>query len=1227
MKKLLVAICILAVVASLLTACGIFGQPEQPGNQENPGNQETPGNQEPPGGEEQPGTQGKPEEEVKIYNISFVDHDGTEVHTATFKEGEEIVFSAENPSREADAQYTYQFIGWANEDGIVLAQLPAATKDAQFTAYYNKTVNSYNVVFMNGEESLQSETLEYGAEVLYNGEAPTTPADAQYTYVFSGWTDGENNYLADEALPTVTGDVTYTALFSSTLNSYTITWNILGEESTAVFNYGETAVYEGTPEKPATVQYSYTFIGWARAEDGEVLAADEMTVLLDDTYYAVFSATVNSYLVSFVDENDNLLFSESVEYGANPEFKGTLPTLENNAQYSYEYLGWVVGDAVYSFEDRLPKVTGEITFKLKLETTVNEYKVTWIVEGQSTEKVLAYGATPEFKGTPAKDSTAEYEYSFLGWSLTEGGEIIEIPTVTADATYYAVFEAVKNQYEVKFVDADGNELYKATVNYGESVSYSGELPVKEATAQYSYIPMWQLGDATYGADESFVVTGAATYVLGYTEQINKYTITISYEGVPGGAAPETKTVTLDYGTAYDKANTESPAVEGYAPNYYWFAGILTENVNYTVKYSLVDVWDGTTATAFASGTGTAEDPYIIMTGAQLAYLGSIAPADTAGKYYKLGSSLDLSAHNWTPISYRGSATNYTWTFFQGHFDGAGYTINFVIDQPKGRGFGLFQNLGATSSLKNLTLTGSVTCMDRAGAAGYQAQAGSVIENVINYTNVNTPTTTGDIWVGGIIGTSGATIRNCENYGSVTAKGKMVGGIAGKASTLIENCVNYGFVSTANTLCGGITGQSTKNTVIKSCVNYGTVTTTSSRCGGIVGETTTSTIHNCTNYGTITGVDTTSGIGGNMTSSTIISLCTNYGSVNGAGAQVAGITSYIGAGSKVLGCVNYGTITNTSSDTAGIQGTNKGYVGDYIAEDGTVYHCINYGSVTGVGTRTGGIVGNTGAGITENCINYGTITGTSAVGGIAGQTASSSTTQLCINHGQVNGSGENVAGISGYVGAGSNVLGCANHGDVNSTSLDVGGIAGENQGYVGGYADAEGNITKTVNYGNIYSTSSNVGGITGYNFKVSATTADAENYGYISGNASYIGGCIGRNVGGTASNLTNYGEVTALRAAEEVGTGIGGVIGSNQESSVASNLTNHGTVIGYTQVGGVSGYQGAGSSIDVAVNNGKVYGYTDQVGQIVGYNNAPDETTNVTENGSAEVVVEGEEAEE
>ena len=48
-----------------------------------------------------------------------------------------------------------------------------------------------------------------------------------------------------------------------------------------------------------------------------------------------------------------------------------------------------------------------------------------------------------------------------------------------------------------------------------------------------------------------------------------------------------------------------------------------------------DTWDGSVATAFAGGTGAAEDPYQISSGAELAYLASaVNSGESYGERYR-----------------------------------------------------------------------------------------------------------------------------------------------------------------------------------------------------------------------------------------------------------------------------------------------------------------------------------------------------------------------------------------------------------------------------------------------------------------------------------------------------------------------------------------------------------------------------------------------------------------
>ncbi|MBR4721343.1 MAG: hypothetical protein IK057_06235, partial [Clostridia bacterium] len=57
-----------------------------------------------------------------------------------------------------------------------------------------------------------------------------------------------------------------------------------------------------------------------------------------------------------------------------------------------------------------------------------------------------------------------------------------------------------------------------------------------------------------------------------------------------------------------------------------------------------DVWDGSIADGFESGTGTESDPYIIKTASQLAYLAQSVNSGTTyeGQYIKLANDIVLN---------------------------------------------------------------------------------------------------------------------------------------------------------------------------------------------------------------------------------------------------------------------------------------------------------------------------------------------------------------------------------------------------------------------------------------------------------------------------------------------------------------------------------------------------------------------------------------------------------
>ena len=142
------------------------------------------------------------------------------------------------------------------------------------------------------------------------------------------------------------------------------------------------------------------------------------------------------------------------------------------------------------------------------------------------------GVDPTTNGTiskPTKTSTAQYSYTFAGWSLTSGGSAAAtaLKSVTADRYVYAAFSATVRTYTVKFYN--GSKLLQTNENipYGSSVTYNGNTPV---ITTEDYVEDWEftgwspeptniVGETNCYAQYSYI--GSITRKL-LTEDMYKY---------------------------------------------------------------------------------------------------------------------------------------------------------------------------------------------------------------------------------------------------------------------------------------------------------------------------------------------------------------------------------------------------------------------------------------------------------------------------------------------------------------------------------------------------------------------------------------------------------------------------------------------------------------------------------------------------------------------------------
>ena len=181
------------------------------------------------------------------------------------------------------------------------------------------------------------------------------------------------------------------------------------------------------------------------------------------------------------------------------------------------------------------------------------YTVTWknwdgsVLE---TDENVAKGSTPTYDGeAPAKAADAQNTYTFAAWddgTTTYVLGVDDLPAVTADVTYTAVFTAETNTYKVTWKNWDGNELkVDENVPYGTVPEYEGTDPTKPNDENYTYtFAGW--------TPEVVAVAGDAEYtaVFNAVENVGKTGLDGDYYYINGVKVGSYYGLVMDNGNYY-----------------------------------------------------------------------------------------------------------------------------------------------------------------------------------------------------------------------------------------------------------------------------------------------------------------------------------------------------------------------------------------------------------------------------------------------------------------------------------------------------------------------------------------------------------------------------------------------------------------------------------------------------------------------------------------------------
>ena len=387
------------------------------------------------------------------HSVTFVDCDGTVLSAQSVAHGSAAI-EPTAPEREG-----YAFIGWDKDFSNV-------TEDMTVTAQYS--ANSYSITYtINGEE-YTAQTYEFGAAV----SAPEYTVPEGHT--FSGWDIPETmpaeNLVLDAAL---------------TVNSYTITYTINGEEYTAqTYEFGAAV---SAPEY--TVPEGHTFSGW---DIPETMPAENL--VLDA------ALTVNSYTITYTINGEEYT-AQTYEFGA------AVSAPEYTVPEGHTFSGWDI-----------PETMPAENLVLDAALTVNEYTVTYNINGEIYAiQVYAYG---EEVFAPAYD--VPDHFTFSGWDTPA---TMPAENIVLDATLVE-----DGKYTVSFM-VDGETYFTFTGYEGDAIT----VPENPEKLGYTF-------DAWDGMPEDGVLP-AANITVTAVWSVNTYTITYTVNG------EEYSIQTYEYGAA------------------------------------------------------------------------------------------------------------------------------------------------------------------------------------------------------------------------------------------------------------------------------------------------------------------------------------------------------------------------------------------------------------------------------------------------------------------------------------------------------------------------------------------------------------------------------------------------------------------------------------------------------------------------------------------------------
>ncbi len=364
------------------------------------------------------------DEVVRTYTVTFNYGHGLQKVLEGIPYGTNLTDSTEIPTdtdKESTDEFDFTFIDWDKFFGYV-------SRDLEVNAIYKETIRKYIVTFINNGVAILTQEVEYG-------KYPTLPTSnifknhtIKWAFDFLGWqvldvdttlpgavgdidaddgTDYRDTVLdtdgfeaTDPKSNIVKGKITYTAIYSRTIQQYTVKF-YNQENDTEVLKeitvpWGTNAIEQApTPYKESVPKWEYEFTNWSN-EQALTKVESNLSV------YADYFAHIRSYWVTYMN-GDVEVDKFYVEYDAVSPRPDVIPTKASTLEYDFEFDDW----------DRAAdrRVEGPLTINAVYKNHIRSYVVTLF--NLATRELISTG---EFAyGTKITTKIEVNGYDFDSW--------------------------------------------------------------------------------------------------------------------------------------------------------------------------------------------------------------------------------------------------------------------------------------------------------------------------------------------------------------------------------------------------------------------------------------------------------------------------------------------------------------------------------------------------------------------------------------------------------------------------------------------------------------------------------------------------------------------------------------------------------------------------------------------------------------------------------------------